>query len=492
MKFDVSKLSDDQLMVAEMIVKEAESQGVNPDLALSIAYVESRFNPNVKDSGAGAMGVMQLMPGTAKDMKVNPRDLKENIRGGITFLNRLTEHKNIGSDLTKVVAAYHMGPDAKFFKTGDPADIGDKTIEYVDMVNRMSGGILAPVGEGGAAAPSTPAPNTDAPYPDAGPVPVSADETWQAANLPTAPEETGGPKLGFTPAAMAAGAIPGATIGGSLGAYQTFKPAISGGLTALERLGAPPPPPGAPGAPSAAPSQGGMPPPRGPVARTPVGGQGTFNYAKQFGLTDFDAARAADMSKGPGGSWDVARQVREAEAKIGPGYKMTPERADLLLPESAGGGPRGARRVPIPPVEPPKPSMGQRVAGVMSRSPLMTSTLGGMSMGAQAAEAAERARQGDVPGAVGMGTGALGSAMTMLPRIAPGFGPPGLAMSVAGPVATALMDYTRSQGRPTLESPAISIPATILQDLKQTEQRYQSNLQKARGATGGFSLPPMQ
>jgi len=230
-----------------------------------------------------------------------------------------------------------------------------------------------------------------------------------------------------------------------------------------------------------------MPPPQGPASRTPVGGQGTFNYAKKFGLSDFDAARAANMSKGPGGSWDVARQVGEAEAKIGPGYRMVPERADLMLPEQVGSGPRGARTVPVPPVPVESPSMLRRAADVMAKNPMISRTLGGASMGAQAAEAAERYRSGDIPGAIAMGTGALGSGLTMTPAASIG-----IPLSIAGPTAAATMDYYRNRQQPSLETPAISIPATILQDLKQTEQRYQSNLRKARGATGGFSLPPMQ
>lgn len=478
MKFDVSKLTDEQLMVAEMIIKEARAQGVNPDIVLPMAYVESRFNPNVKDSESGAIGVMQLMPGTAKDMKVDPRDLQQNVYGGVKFIKTLMDNKKIGTDTSKLVAAYHMGPDAKFFKTGDPADIGDKTLAYVDAVNNLSGGMLAPI-----EVPKEGTTPTTAPIET---TPVSGEEdAWMAAPIITPDAEEKPP--GFTPSAMVAGAIPGTVAGGSLGAYQTFKPAVTGALTALENVGR------AGAATPATPStSGGMPPPQGPVSRTPVGGKGTFNYAKAFGLSDFDAARAADMSKAPGGHYDIARQVREAEAKIGPGYRMVPERADLLLPEQVGSGPRGARTAPIPTVEPPAPGLGQRVQGALGRSPLLSSTLGGASMGAQAAESAERLRRGDIPGAVGMGTGALGSAMTMLPRIAPGMGPPGLAMSVAGPLYTAMADYTRSPNRPTLENPAINISATILKDLKETEAKYQSNLQKARGPTGGFSLPPMQ
>ena len=43
---DLSKLTDDQIKIAVSVVQEAKRQGVNPDLALSVAFAESAFNPN--------------------------------------------------------------------------------------------------------------------------------------------------------------------------------------------------------------------------------------------------------------------------------------------------------------------------------------------------------------------------------------------------------------------------------------------------------------
>jgi hypothetical protein len=59
----------------------------------------------------------------------------------------------------------------------------------------------------------------------------------------------------------------------------------------------------------------------------PAGGEGTANYAKKvLGLSDYDANKAVDMSGKPGGAWDVARKVRSAESKIGPGWSMDTSR----------------------------------------------------------------------------------------------------------------------------------------------------------------------
>ena len=92
-------------------------------------------------------------------------------------------------------------------------------------------------------------------------------------------------------------------------------------------------------------AQSELPPAQGPAAAKNTG---TYNYGKAFGLTNTEAARAVDMSKGPGGAWDLVRQMNEANAKIGPGYTSIPERSDILLDTSAGSGPRGQTKTYVP------------------------------------------------------------------------------------------------------------------------------------------------
>jgi hypothetical protein len=469
MKFDVTKLTDEQLEVAEKIIKEAREQGVNPDFVLPMAFVESGFNPNVPNSEAGAIGIMQLMPGTAKDMGVDPSNIEENIRGGVRYIRQLMEDKRLGGDPARIIAAYHMGPNAKFFQTNDPADIGDKTLDYVDRVNTLSGGLVAPAMSTGEEQ-----------------VEESSPEAWQMPTMPAMSEETSAPQYGFDPKAMTAGAAVGAPIGAGYGIKQKIPGVLrSMGEAARGTPAVAPTPSPTPAGPRA---PGGLPTAQGPAVRTPAGGQGTFNYAKQFGLADFDAARAANMSKAPGGTWDVARQVAEAEAKIGPGWKMTPDRADLLLPESAGGGPRGTPRMPVPPIQPPAAPKAPGVLSTMSaRAPFLTSTLGAMGAGAQGAEAFSRYQRGDIPGAIAMGAGTLGSLLSMTP--AAGVGVP---MSIVGPAAAAYMDYTRNRRANPSRAPAISIPTMLMKDLKDLEVNYKANIEKGRGGPGGFSLPPMQ
>lgn len=81
--------------------------GVNENLARTLIHVESRGNHGAT-SHAGAMGFTQLMPLTAGDLKVNPRNPVENIKGGIDYLSRMI--KTYNGDYEKAIAAYNAGP----------------------------------------------------------------------------------------------------------------------------------------------------------------------------------------------------------------------------------------------------------------------------------------------------------------------------------------------------------------------------------------------
>ena len=80
--------------------------GVDPDLARAVMRMESGGNPNAVSS-AGAIGLMQLMPGTAKGLGVNPKDPKRNLEGGIKYLAQLADKYD--GDYVKTLAAYNAG-----------------------------------------------------------------------------------------------------------------------------------------------------------------------------------------------------------------------------------------------------------------------------------------------------------------------------------------------------------------------------------------------
>lgn len=93
-------------------IKQATADNLNPILVLSLIRQESAFNPKAKSS-AGARGLMQLLPQTARSMKkrVHPKLLKRpeiNIRLGVKYLSKLL--KAFDGNLIHTLAAYNAGP----------------------------------------------------------------------------------------------------------------------------------------------------------------------------------------------------------------------------------------------------------------------------------------------------------------------------------------------------------------------------------------------
>ena len=91
----------------------ANTYNVPVALLLAMGQVESGFDPNVV-SGAGAIGIMQLMPGTAASLGVeNPYDPRQNIMGGAKYVAQLIEQfRDFPNALELVIAGYNAGPQA--------------------------------------------------------------------------------------------------------------------------------------------------------------------------------------------------------------------------------------------------------------------------------------------------------------------------------------------------------------------------------------------
>jgi soluble lytic murein transglycosylase-like protein len=96
--------------VRQHIAVAAERYGISSDLLDAVAWQESRYNPKARSS-AGAMGVMQLMPGTARDLGVrNPHDVEQNVAGGAAYLR--AQLLRFGNNVPLALAAYNAGPGA--------------------------------------------------------------------------------------------------------------------------------------------------------------------------------------------------------------------------------------------------------------------------------------------------------------------------------------------------------------------------------------------
>jgi soluble lytic murein transglycosylase-like protein len=82
---------------------------VSQPLVEAVAWQESHYN-QAAVSRKGALGVMQLMPGTARTLGVDAADLKGNIDGGVTYLSQML--RRFEGDVPSALAAYNAGPEA--------------------------------------------------------------------------------------------------------------------------------------------------------------------------------------------------------------------------------------------------------------------------------------------------------------------------------------------------------------------------------------------
>ncbi len=116
-----------------MAEKIAQEEGVDPALFDSLVQTESAYDPSAR-SRAGAMGLTQLMPGTASGLGVrNPFDPEQNLRGGAKYLNQmLLKFK----DPRLALAAYNAGPGAVEQAGGVPNY--SETKAYVNKIMAMT------------------------------------------------------------------------------------------------------------------------------------------------------------------------------------------------------------------------------------------------------------------------------------------------------------------------------------------------------------------
>jgi len=118
------------MQMEQAIQKYAQASGVDEDLVWAVVRQESGFNPTAL-SPKGAMGLMQLMPGTAAMLGVSdPFDVEQNIAGGIKYLESCLSRFN--GDVGLALAAYNAGPENVVKYQGCPPF--SETLQYVASV----------------------------------------------------------------------------------------------------------------------------------------------------------------------------------------------------------------------------------------------------------------------------------------------------------------------------------------------------------------------
>lgn len=125
----------------EIFTEAAEKYNVSKNLIKAIAKTESEFQPDAT-SKSGAMGIMQLMPGTAKEMGVTDAyDPYQNIMGGTKLISQLLDKYD--GDVTLALAAYNAG-SGNVKKYGGVPPFKETQNYVVKVQNYMNGNIQIP------------------------------------------------------------------------------------------------------------------------------------------------------------------------------------------------------------------------------------------------------------------------------------------------------------------------------------------------------------
>jgi len=334
---------------AEMIINEANKQGVPYQLALGIAFNESGINPNAPDGSAGEIGLMQVKPGTGLEVGFTAQDLRDpakNVQAGIAYLKKSYDLSDKDPELA--AAGYNAGINHAFF-TEKGKGLPSGTKEYLRKLR--DSGVFEAIGQ---------QPPAEAP-PEAPPAEAAAEAPAEAQAAPAeaAPPDDINARMAAAQAQQEErmGQIAGGTAGLGLAGARAGAKGVSSAVGSAANIlgegfaqglarnappallpGAPPSaPPGAPIAPANV-RPGGLP-------INQAGGSATFNYGKAFGLPDIEAARALDMTKQAGGANELIAKRREALQKVQqmfPGeFVENPRFGGLMTPDpSVGAGPR--------------------------------------------------------------------------------------------------------------------------------------------------------
>jgi len=468
----MDKLNEEQLKYAAKVGTAAKAAGVPPQLAISIAYHESRLNPNIGNGTSGEIGLMQVKPSTGKMLGVSDEDLRDpdkNIATGIKYLKQAL--KAVDGDPALATIGYNAGIDSKAFTGGDIPEI---TKQYLKAMKGYGAYQKAP--EDLVAAPAADA------------VSSAVKDTSGAANRD---------RMIYGGMGAAAGLAP--MVAGNIGDVRTQRAVKRAGLEEAARetarintqrlagaapaVGAPAgglPTPGVPAAPSislGAPT-GALSPPGGVIQDAGYLAKGNtgvtvYNTSKALGFTDTEAAEFVKKGMTQKDVNELAQSRRSAgfskirELFPSETWAENPQHSGLVLPEKTVGGvaksfvqdqaipaspelpegrPAQLRQLPAaqpvsflpPPPPPPKAltgleavtnlfrdMMGNVVQSGVGRAATQVlkytaAPLGGLSAGLDIAEIAHESQkpkdQQDLLKMGLLGTGVAGGALSMTPK----------------------------------------------------------------------------
>jgi len=367
----INSLSDEQAAYALKVAQKAEEMGIPKTLALGIVMNESQFNPKVKDSKAGAIGLMQVMPATGKALGYTVDQLRNedaNIEAG---LKALKENLNRTKGDWLLSAALYNAGDVSLSNTnvkekGIPAE----TADYVQKL--QSYGVFNTADEGGVEVPAA-ASAEEAVAPSA----VNEFPPDMYQKIAETQARTAGDRKIIEEAQDRAKAQLGGAAAGTAIAVKRAAPAAvrasarmleEGRIAAQEAAAARAAQASAQAAQAAGGAGAAGSAARGTGPLSAVGGNagatgrgsGVFNYGTKFGLNEIEAGQALDMTANEGGVHDLTTQRREALNRINriaPNqFQENPRFGGLMTPTAGGGGgPRESFRI-IPEV-PPSPEV---------------------------------------------------------------------------------------------------------------------------------------
>jgi hypothetical protein len=427
---DLSKLDDEQIKVALKVIASAKKHGINPDFVLPMVNQESAFKSSAKSS-AGALGPMQLMPDTAKDLGVDPSNVDENIDGGMRFLKGLIENKKLGGDPRNIFAAYNAGPNAKFFSTGDLKDLPNETVNHVVKI----------MGSYGENVPELTLTSTEAPKAASEPSTGVSEGSSQAENQYGATligdGTAEGTKKGRDTSALETGAISSLVGAGAGSVYEAKAPAVR----LAQRVGL------LPGGKTITPTDAvelaeRVMTPNAPAtsgARKTHGGE---NWQKS--LTGISTP-GAQMDKA---SLDLAKGMNQAVTGGAPGFtggKIT-EGGIILNPRDAAAvdakqqaaiakAAENETRFQQMMEKANKPNAFKQAASRAVSSAPVKGSLAGLGVGFNAQDAYNKFDQGDYVGG-SLASGAAGaSGLSLVPKLARTMGPAAIGLTTASQVA---------------------------------------------------------